>query len=182
MPKLVPIKQQQSFKQRVSVHERLGQCNAIATNRDDSGTMTFKVQPYRNRNNNRNLKRLNNGNHGRIGVQHRLNKNFVNPAIVARNNFTVNAINSFMEGAMKTLGGFESEGNDTNLISALATRMLTKIDQKGEVEKYNMTVQKEISAIQVIHTGFCIFETNVVIVSKFSFRLFFTYTGKTVVL
>lgn len=156
IPRLVPIKSRTNQQQRVSVHERLGRRDSI-TSVDSAITIQVNngVQSHRKQPNN--LKRLNNNNqnNGRISVQHRLNKNFVNPAIVARNNFSVNAINSFMESAMKTFGGAdpdESIVQNGNFMAALASRMMTTINKNktepGE-HKYNMNVQKEISAIQV---------------------------------
>lgn len=168
MPRLVPIKKRtqevklehapehQQQPGRVPVRERLGRRDSI-TSIDSAITIQVNnsVKPNRKRRGNFNLKRLNTQNNGRTSVQHRLDKNFVNPAIVARNNFGVNAINSFMESAMKTFGGAEQDVNlaqNSNFMAALATRMMSTINQNktGQTEqKYNMNVQKEISAIQV---------------------------------
>lgn len=65
-----------------------------------------------------------------------------------------------MESAMKNFGGVEPDesfNQNGNLLAALATRMISTMNQnkvEKTEQKYNMTVQKEISAIQVRHARF----------------------------
>lgn len=168
MPRLVPIKsrpQQQQQQQRVSVHERLGRRDSVTSTGTDTDSIIVNVKNtvHKNRNRQFQLKRLNNHNNGRIGVQHRLQKDFVNPAIVARNNFSVNAINSFMESAMKTFGGGDDLGvniQNSDLLATLATRMFQQKKEESTEKKYNMNVQKEISAIQVRYCRFIVILNN----------------------
>lgn len=161
MPKLVPASvfnnkiQCNGIKIRQSVHERLGNRNSDDTDHESINTKTLK--PFQ-RNFRYGNKRLNNR---RYSVQHRLNKNFVNPAIVARNNLSVNAINSFMESAVNNMSN-KSTGGNCNLLNVLASKMIDAIgiekDPKlGDEPKYNMNVQKEISCMQVQFCGnaFC---------------------------
>lgn len=138
MPQLVPI-------QRGSVKDRIGFAPSVAGSVCES-INTRSMQIFRK---NRNRRRNN-------GVNHRLNPNFVSQAIVARNNFSVNAINSFMSRAMKTLGDPDNEDIPKAALRALATRVLsiTESPAANAIEpaapKYDMSVQKEICAIQVI--------------------------------
>lgn len=140
MPKLVPI-------QKPSVKTRIGTCKSVES------INTKSLQIYRKRNRNRGR------NHSQSGsINYRLKPDFVNPAIVARNNFSVNAINSFMSSAMKTLGDPSNNLIPKDALRALAKTILTETDAssskqlsvKSEEPKYDISVQKEICAIQVI--------------------------------
>lgn len=151
-----------SLQPRVPVHERLGRRDSMSSDAADS----IIVNVTNRRPNNNMMKRLNyNRNYnvgsinGRSNIQHRLNKNFVNPAIVARNNFSINAINSFMESAMKTFGGAQQDTGavqNGNIMAALASRIMSSMADPKKTDtidehKYDMQIQKEISSIQVLN-------------------------------
>lgn len=152
LPKLVPIR-------KATVHDRIGFQTAASiagtgsesiNSRNLTTTRPYRKDRYR-------VRRIND----QQSVNYRLNKNFTNPAIVARNNFSLNAINSFMESAMKTLGQPNVDNHLSNdVLRAIATKILHTIDSPNRTDesvtsapvapKYDIEVQKEISAIQVI--------------------------------
>lgn len=162
MPRLKPIEPRVQHQQRISVHERLGPRDSI-TNIDSAITIKVNNGPRRNRY--KNLKRLNNQNDGRTSVQQRLNKNFVNPGIAARNNI----INSWkLEKAVNAISDDEQHPIVArDFLTALTMRLMTTNPHKVEQieSKYNMNVQKEISEIQVSRhkrrSCGCAFDLNV---------------------
>lgn len=129
----VNVNTQKQTKQ--SVHSRLGDIT------ENNGV--GKVKRQRNNSNNRFNK---SNDYNGSSVHHRLNTNFVNPAIVARNNIVANSINAVMQNAIKCM----SEGNGwvNNMIGAMSLPSNQAGDSSGK--KYDMQVQREIHTIQVI--------------------------------
>lgn len=127
---------------KAPVHQRLG-----------NDTAGGKMRRQRNNNNNR-FNHYNNGN--RISVQHRLNKNFVNPAIVARDNILANSINTVMESAVRCM----SRDNrwTENLFGKMG--LLSEQGAAQPEKKYDMQVQREIHTLQVrfLHFFYKLFE------------------------
>lgn len=147
MPRLIPM-------ENSSIKERIGTAPAAAASEIQS-INTRSLQVYRKRNRNRGCNRNQSQSNS---VNYRLKSKFVNPAVVARNNFSVNAINSFMSSAMKTLGNAKNDLMPKEALRALASKILAETEtspnesnaSKSNEKKYDLSIQKEICAIQVI--------------------------------
>lgn len=148
MPSLVPIVQKKPVFQRLG--NRNGNYSSMESLRSHGSNYSRRSNYSVNRSNNGIRKN---------GVQHRLQKSFINPAVVARNTFCLNAINSFMDSAVKTLGNGDQMDVPKEVLTVIASKLLSVIDSKSKEEvatsskenasKYDMKIQKEICALQV---------------------------------
>lgn len=168
MPRLIPM-------QSSSIKERIGTAPTVGASKIES-INTRSLQIYRNRNQNRSR---NNKQSQSNSINYRLKPNFVNPAVVARNNFSVNAINAFMSSAMKTLGNPTNDLMPKEALRALASKILADTEtspnessaNKPIEPKYDLSVQKEICAIQVC-VRVCVVPLNWDNADLFGFVLF----------
>lgn len=126
------------------IHSRLGNVTV-----NGGGKMKRQRNYNRNRNQNYNRTNFNQFNNNR-SVQHRLDKNFVNPAVMAKRNIIANTINSMMDNTVRCMAnGNGLDDTIPTLFGALLSQFTNGPVNRAQA-KYDMDVQREIHTMQVI--------------------------------
>lgn len=125
MPKLVPHKPKPMAAPKKPIHQRLGKRNSVCESIHTSQLQLYKPYSFKAK--------------AKAGVQSRLGKNWVSPAVHERNRIAMHALQTFAKNAG------EDEGKKM-LLSAFGKA----IEAQAEPEKkYDMKIQKEICSLQV---------------------------------